>query len=60
VAVTSHLASYVEVGNLAARYDAARRAIRRPQMRDEWAVADDYLRYLASVQVGGGGSNTPR
>lgn len=52
VAFASHLASYVPVGNLAARYDAAKRAIGRPRMRDEWAAADDYLRYLASVKLG--------
>lgn len=51
VAFASHLASYVPVGNLAARYDAAKRAIGRRQMRDEWAAADDYLRYLAAVKL---------
>lgn len=51
VAFASHLASYVPVGNLAARYHDARRAIGRRQMRDEWAVADDYLRYLAGVKL---------
>lgn len=52
VAVVSHLVSYVEVGTLAARYEAARRAIGKRQMRDEWAALDDYLRYLASVLAG--------
>lgn len=52
VAFASHLASYVPVDNLAARYDAARRAIGRRKMLDEWAAADDYLRYIASVKLG--------
>jgi hypothetical protein len=52
VAVASHLYSYVPAGDLAARYAAARRAIGRTKMLDEYAACDDYLRYLASVQLG--------
>jgi hypothetical protein len=52
VAFASHLASYVPVGDLAARYEAARRAVGGRRMLDEWATADDYLRYRASVKLG--------
>jgi hypothetical protein len=52
VAFASHLASYVPVGNLAARYDAAKRAIGCRQMRDEWAIFDDYLRLIAGGKAG--------
>lgn len=54
VAFSAHLASYVAVGNLAARWAAARRAIGRPRMRDEWARADEYFRLLAGVELANG------
>jgi hypothetical protein len=53
VAVASMLASWVSVDNLAARYERARREIGRPRMLDEWAIADDYLRWLAGVKAQG-------
>lgn len=46
-AVVSHLVSWLEMENYAARLDAAKKAIGQRQMRDEWVIADDYLRYLA-------------
>jgi hypothetical protein len=51
VAFASHLVSFVTMGNLAARYEAARRAIGQPQMRDEWVICDDYCRYLSTVKA---------
>jgi hypothetical protein len=52
VAVASMLASFVEVeGGLLERYESARKALGKRQMRDEWAIADDYLRHLATVKA---------
>jgi hypothetical protein len=53
-AVASHMRSYIEVPDLAAQYDAARRALGRAKMLDEWAIADDYYRSLALAQPGVG------
>lgn len=50
-AIASHLESFVSVPDLAARYEAARESMNKRQMRDEWAIADDYLRLLARAQV---------
>jgi hypothetical protein len=52
VAFASHLSSYMPADDLAARYSAARKAIGKSRMLDEYAACDDYLRYLYSVSVG--------
>jgi hypothetical protein len=52
VAFASHLHSYIPVDDLAARYAAARKAIGKAKMLDEYAACDDYLRYQASVKLG--------
>lgn len=52
VAVASMLASFISVDNLAARYEEAKKALGQRQMRDEWALCDDYLRHRASVKAG--------
>lgn len=52
VVIASHLHSYVPAGDLAASYTAARRAIGKTKMLDEYAACDEYLLYLASVQLG--------
>lgn len=53
-AFTSHLRSFLEVEALASAYKAARDALGYRQMRDEWAIADDYVRWRAICQVVGG------
>ena len=53
-AFTSHLRSFLEVEALASAYKAARDALGYRQMRDEWAIADDYMRWRAICQVVGG------
>ena len=46
--LTSQLKSFFTVPNLAARYDGALRAIGARQMRDDFAILDDYLRLRAA------------
>lgn len=48
VAVASHLKSFEDIPNLGAVYEQARDAMGMHQLRDEWAILDDYLRFLAS------------
>lgn len=52
MAVASLMYSYVAVDKLAERWDNARKALGRSKMLNEYSACDDYLRYLASVQLG--------
>lgn len=47
VAIASHVRSFMDVPDLGRRYEEARKTLKARQMRDEWAIADDYLRVLA-------------
>lgn len=60
VAVSSMLASFVEVPNLALRYENARKALGKARILDEWAACDDYFRYLALVKAGDGRKSAKR
>ena len=50
-AVASHMRSFINIPNLAAKYESARLALGMRQMRDELAICDDYMRSLALAQI---------
>lgn len=50
-AFASHLRSFLESEAPAALYEQARDTLGMRQMRDEWGILDDYLRWLAIAQA---------
>lgn len=51
-AVASHLKSFEDIPDLGALYESARDAMNLRQLRDEFAIMDDYLRWLAFSLTG--------